>query len=214
MAGANAGARFEAWDAALDQKFSSKTYLGVTAELLRSKVDRVIGILETTNSAFSFPLAAFNSGTPENLDYEERSVTVSLNQLVSREWALGARYRISEATLKDRFLALRSFIPDQDLRATLNQANLFAIYNHPCGFFGEGEALWFSQNNRGYTPGLPGDDFWQFNVFAGYRFFRRRAEVTVGLLNVTDQDYRLNPLNLTAYLPRQRTFYTSLRFAF
>ncbi len=213
VGGANAGARFESWDLALDQKFSSRTYAGVTAEILKSKVDRVFGILEAPSSG-GFPIPLLNSSTPENLDYEERTVGVAVNQLVSEEWSLGARYRISEARLRDHLPALNSFIPDQDLRATLNQANLFAIFNHPSGFFGQGEALWFSQNNRGGYAGLADDNFWQFNVFAGYRFFHRRFEVTIGGLNLGDQDYHLNPLNLTAGLPRHRTLYTSLRFSF
>ena len=36
----------------------------------------------------------------------------------------------------------------------------------------------------------------------------------LGILNLTDRDYRLNPLNLTTELPRTRTFYASLRFSF
>jgi outer membrane receptor protein involved in Fe transport len=74
--------------------------------------------------------------------------------------------------------------------------------------------LWTGQSNYHYDPDIPGDDFWQFNLFAGYRFPRRRAELTFGLLNLTDQDYRLNPLNLYLELPRQRTLLVSLRFNF
>ena len=61
---------------------------------------------------------------------------------------------------------------------------------------------------------MPGDDFWQFHVTAGYRFLQRRAEVRVGILNLTDRDYRLNPLNLHLEAPRERTFTASLRFYF
>ena len=52
------------------------------------------------------------------------------------------------------------------------------------------------------------------NLFAGYRFLRRHAQVQLGVLNLTDRDYRLNPLNLYAELPRQRTFTASLQFNF
>jgi len=34
------------------------------------------------------------------------------------------------------------------------------------------------------------------------------------LLNITDQDYRLNPLNITPELPRTRTLVASLKFNF
>ena len=58
---------------------------------------------------------------------------------------------------------------------------------------------------------LPGDYFWQFNALVGFRFPRRRAEIAVGLLNLTDRDYRLNPVNLYADLPRDRTLLLRLR---
>jgi outer membrane receptor protein involved in Fe transport len=106
------------------------------------------------------------------------------------------------------------FNPRQDLESTLHQVQLFGVYNHESGCFARAEALWFTQSNQGYEPGRPGDTFWQFNLFAGYRFPNRRAEIRLGLLNLTDQDYRLNPLNLTAGLPRDRTFTASLRLNF
>jgi hypothetical protein len=59
-----------------------------------------------------------------------------------------------------------------------------------------------------------GDDFWQVNVQAGWRGWRRRLEIRVGLLNVTDQDYRLNPIHLTAELPRERTVMVACRLQF
>jgi outer membrane receptor protein involved in Fe transport len=36
----------------------------------------------------------------------------------------------------------------------------------------------------------------QMNAFAGYRSPRRRAELRLGLLNLTDRDYRLSPPNV------------------
>ena len=96
----------------------------------------------------------------------------------------------------------------------MNQLHLSAIYNHPSGFFGGASAIWSVQSNQGYTPDRPGDNFWQFNLEAGWRFLRRRVEARIALLNLTDQDYRLNPLNLTAELPRERELVLSLRFNF
>jgi len=53
-----------------------------------------------------------------------------------------------------------------------------------------------------------------FGLFAGYRFRRRYAELRLGLLNMFDADYRLNPLNLYPELPRGRTLAVSLRLNF
>jgi hypothetical protein len=71
----------------------------------------------------------------------------------------------------------------------------------PQAFFARGDAIWHAQNNDSSTGSIPDDDFWHFNAVAGYRFPQRRAEIAVGLLNITDQDYRLNPLNSVIELP-------------
>jgi len=57
-------------------------------------------------------------------------------------------------------------------------------------------------------------DFWQFNLYAGWRFWQRRAELQLGLLNVGDQDYQLNPVNLTYAQPRGREFMARFKFNF
>jgi hypothetical protein len=75
-------------------------------------------------------------------------------------------------------------------------------------------ANWYHQDNFGFTPSEPGDDFWQFNVYAGYRLFHRRVEFTVGLLNIFDQNYKLEPLNLYNETARSRTFLARLRVNF
>jgi outer membrane receptor protein involved in Fe transport len=87
-------------------------------------------------------------------------------------------------------------------------------YNHPRGFLAQFQALWNLQSNQGYQPDEPGDEFWQLNAFVGYRFLHRKVEVRVGLLNLTDQDYRLEPLTLYSELPRERTFVARLQFHF
>jgi len=211
VAGANSAATFETFGASLEQRFGRGTYVGVSGEILKSTVDRIFGVYDFV------PFAVTASGTPETLDYEERTLSVSLYQLVGNEWSFGTRYRFSHAQLSDRFPAIRpglpgGFQPAQDWTSVLHQVHLFAIYNHRCGFFGELESLWNRQSNQGYTPERPGDDFWQFNAFIGYRW--RQAEARLGLLNLTDQDYRLNPLNLTPELPRSRTLLVSVRFCF
>jgi hypothetical protein len=120
---------------------------------------------------------------------------------------------VTHADLKDQFVDLPPNTPGDRSRhdeATLHQVNLYALYNHRCGFFSQADALWSHQDNSS----LPSEDFWQFNVWAGYRFLRRRAEVRVGVLNLTDQNYKLNPLTLYNELPRQRTFAAALKLYF
>jgi Tfp pilus assembly protein PilF len=219
IAGANAGAGFETYDLSLEQKFRTGTYLAVSGEILNSTVDRVDGAFDyfPPSQPFSVP-----SGLREKLDYQEKSLQLTANQLLGREWSFGARYRLSQAVLNDNFVdvpdsligGFMNFQPRQRTKGVLNQLDLTVIYNHPCGFFTEGEALWFAQSNEGYIPAEPGDDFWQFNLFAGYRFPRRKAELSVGLLNIAGQDYNLNPLDIYNELPRTRTLVVRLQFNF
>lgn len=220
VAGANDGALFEGWSASLEQKLGTGTFLGLSGEILSSQVDRQIGVVEF--SIPSTPGSPYSvEQTRQHLSYRERTLAVTLDQLVGDGWSLGLRYRLSKADFNSTYpqipetaAEVGGFQRDRDNESVLHQLQLSALYNHPSGFFGRGWGIWSVQSNQGYTPDRPGDNFWQFNVEAGWRFFRRRMEARVALLNLTDQNYRLNPLNLTAELPREREVVASLRFNF
>jgi len=212
VAGAIASPHFETASAALDQKFAHGTYLGVEVEWLHSVADRKVGAVDLSTT---FPFAFTSSSTREHLNYYEKNLAITLNQLVGENFSFGARYRLSDADLERQLPDIPTSVTPRanlDDMATLHQVSLFTRFNHPSGLLGQVESLWTQQSNRGDSAGLPGDDFWQVNAFIGYRFPRRVAEVRVGVLNLTGQDYRLNPLNLTADLPRHRTVMVSFRF--
>ena len=99
-------------------------------------------------------------------------------------------------------------------RADLHIASLFALFNHPSGFFARAESHWYWQHNSGYNPRLPGDAFVQVNCFVGYRLPPFPGEIALGVLNLTADDYRLNPLNVYAELPRDRVYAARLKFSF
>lgn len=214
LAGLVPGSRFETFHLGLMQKFPTRTYAVVEAERLRSEGERSVGVFDYTDAP---PFLAGASSARQRLEFEERSLAVALHQLVGEAWAFGGRYRLSRAELEREFTGLpRAVIPDatSDEGATLHELNLFAIWQNAAGFFARGETVWRAQDNHGSPARMPGDDFWQFNVLAGYRFARRRAEVAVGLLNLADRDYRLNPLNATIELPRDRTLVVNFKFSF
>ncbi len=217
VAGLVPGTEFETWGVGWDQSFPTRTYLTVQADWLRSDGTRTLGLL--TNSDIFVPIADSATSTRQALDFEERSLLISLNQLVGQAWAFGARYKLTEADLETHSLDIAPAVTgagilNQDVAATLHQVMLFANYNHRCGFFGEFNAVWSQQSNRHYTPDIPGDDFWQLNLYLGYRFKMRHAEARLGLVNLTDQDYQLNPLTLYNELPRQRAVTCSFKFYF
>jgi outer membrane receptor protein involved in Fe transport/Tfp pilus assembly protein PilF/mannose-6-phosphate isomerase-like protein (cupin superfamily) len=213
-AGSTAAPEFEHFGVALEQRFKSRTYLSLAGGIARSDVHRALGVVE-----FQPPSRA--TTTREFIDFDERTLSITLNQLVGDELSFGAAYRLSHAELERRLpdiptsaIVVAPLRLQQNEEAILHQVQLFGIVNYPSGLFFRFESIWNQQSNRGYTPDLPGDDFWQFNAFAGYRFWRRKAELTLGLLNFTDQDYQLNPLNLTSEFPHERTLALRFRFSF
>ena len=215
VAGLVPGTRFETFGLGWNQRFKTGTYLLVDAELLKSDATRTVGVL--TNSNPFAPIADSASSTRQSLDYKEKSLSVTVNQLVGQQLTLGARYRLTYAELDGEFEDLDPSIagvPNQDVSGTLHQVWLYGIYNCRCGFFFEADGIWSSQSNSGYAGTKPGDEFWQVNLHAGYRFWNRRAEARIGVLNVTDKDYKLNPLTLYNELPRERAFVAGFKFYF
>ena len=216
VAGANAGATFTSYGVSLEQKFPTRTYAVVVGEILESTVQRQDG-------AFVLPptLATFPSTLSERLDFREQAISLSLHQLVGRAWAFGSVYRLSHAKLKDNFPSISDavgagsgFSPRTTMSGTLQTLDLHAIYQHPSGLFAQLKGSWTRQVNGDSQAALAGDDFWQWDILAGYRFPRRRAEITVGVLNLTGRDYHLTPLNLRQDTARERTFYARFNFNF
>jgi Tfp pilus assembly protein PilF len=210
------GTEFETIGFGFDQSLPSGTWFGIETEQLKSNGEREVGAFKFFTEVLTDATA---SGTRQTLDFRERSVSAYAAQLLGDNLALAARYRVSEAKLTGRFpdipnTAVGLSELEQNNRATLHQLSLTANFNHRSGFFAQWESVWYYQLNSGYSPALQNADFWQHNIFAGYRFRRRYAEIRLGLLNLTDTDYRLNPLNLYGNLPRGRTFTSSLRLNF
>ena len=212
------GSRFETWGLGVDQSLKSGTYVLAQGEILESDGTRTRGIL--VNSDTNFPAPDTASSTRQSLKYKEQSVLVAVNQLIGNELSLGARYKLTYADLDGESLDISPSVPNASVlnpqqTATLHQVDLYGIYQCRCGFFGEFDAIWSRQSNSGYgNPGFPGDDFWQYNLYLGYRFLQRRAEARLGLLNIADRDYRLNPLTLYNELPRERMLTVSLKLNF
>ena len=201
----------------LDLKLKTRTYLGVQAEFLKSDVQRQIGVFNFPSGGTPPPPPVTAGSTPQTLDYREQSVAATVNQLLSEEWSVGAQYRFTHARLHSVFPEIPvAFNPsaNQTQQADLHQITLFALLNLPSGFFVRAESQWYHQVNSGSTSSLPTEDFWQGNLWIGHRFPRLRGEMSVGVLNLFDQDYHLNPLTLYSELPRERVFSARLRLVF
>ncbi|MDB6023455.1 MAG: hypothetical protein JWQ04_3312, partial [Pedosphaera sp.] len=217
VAGLVPGSRFETFDLAYDQELPTRTYISVQAELLKSSGSQGQGFL-----THSGPFATLTAQLDDRFDYSDESLSIIINQLLSDEFAVGMTYRVDVATLTDQVPGIpvgplsAAYSPSANLtvRGTLHQAHFYALFNHPCGFFSKVEAVWYGQSNTGYAVNLPGDDFMLVNAFAGYRLPRRHAEFQLGVLNIGDRDYKLNPINLYSEMPRERTLVAEVKFNF
>jgi Tfp pilus assembly protein PilF len=212
------GATFETLGVAADHKFPTGTYISLEGDLLHSRSDQLIGIV--TNSL----VGGINSdgifSEAENLNFRERDVMANLDQLIGNNVSVGVGYHLTAANISYAHRVLNapaSAANDVDkvgAQATLNQINLFANYYIPCGFFSSIQLNWWKQADVDFIPEEPGANFWQLNLFAGYRFPRRHIEVMLGLLNVTGQDYQLDPLTYYVGPDHTRTLEASLKFSF
>ena len=196
---------------ALDLKFNPGTFAGLQVQNVHSYVRQTIGdfLLPSGNA----PLV--QSTTPQNLNYGEQSFAASINQLLPDGFVAGFSYSLTHSELKTTFPDIPTTVYSlQDQSAYLHQISAYLLLNHPSGFFAEFDAHGFLQQNLGYTPAEPGDDFVQLDIDGGWRFYHRRGELMVGVLNLTGQNYHLNPLNLYSELPRSRVFMAQFSFEF
>jgi hypothetical protein len=216
VAGPLAGADFTTTAVGFDQSLATGTWFGAEAAWLTSDGTRSIGAL--SNSTF-LPIPDAPAQLQQRLEFKEFNFSASAAQLLGEFFTVSARYKISEAKLATRFPEFAPGFPglnqvEQNERATLQQLALALNFSHPSGAFGQWESAWTQQSNAGQFTPLAGENFWQHNLTVGWRFARRAAELRVGVLNIFDEDYRLNALNLHAELPRSRTFVASLRLNF
>ena len=247
LLGEMAGSKLTVRGVSLEQKLPSRTFLGGSYAIITQNNDRSVGTFDIL-SAFDLPLAIEPGTVLEQDRYREEVLTFTANQLFGDRWSLGIRYRLTHSELRQerpevvteiQSLADRGALDAALLdahrhsEANLHEASLFAVYNHPSGFFGRAEANWYRQDNDDFVTssipptdpagqfgfvtnnqGLPGDDFWQLNLSAGYRFYRGRCEISAGILNITDSNYHLNPLNPYFDLPRERTWFVRCKLQF
>jgi hypothetical protein len=126
--------------------------LAVTGEWLESDGERVFGALGART---------FDPVVPESmrtdLAFRERSLLVTVNQLLGNEWAAGMRYRLSHADLQERASDSAALgFPLADHESTLHDVRFQLLYHHPGGLFAQFESLWLAQSNQGYQPDRPG----------------------------------------------------------
>ncbi|MGD1084593.1 MAG: TonB-dependent receptor, partial [Verrucomicrobiota bacterium] len=196
------GTVFETWGVGLDHKFPTRTYINLEGELLNSVADQQIWYVNGLGV----------NDTKQVIHFKEKDLGLNVNQLIGNELSAGAAYHLISANVGYDSGPPIGTTAEQ---STLNEVSLFANYNLPCGFYDQFQANWWDQgDNKGFATSEPGDNFWQLNYFAGYRFPRRHLEIQVGVLNICNRDYHLEPLTYYLEQAHTRTFVASLKFNF
>lgn len=219
VGGSLSAARYKLAGAAADVRLPSHTYLGLEWNLRKQEATQRAGNLERfLSGSTAVPLGPAEDGRGFDLvqDYEEQEIAASVHKLVGEQWSVGASYRFirSEYALATPALAAFPGASRQTRSSELHQLSLTAAWHHPSGLYARCGGIWTRQDNDGFDPAEPGDDFWQVNLLVGHRFRGNRADITIGLLNLLDTDYGLEPLNPYAELPRERAFVARCRIEF
>lgn len=204
-----AGSRFEVFGAAFEQRFPTRTYVTVAAEWIENRAPRAVGTFVLDFDEFGdLRDLAHAEALEQRQDFRERSLSLTVDQLLGEWFTVGVAYRLQVAELETEIESVRGvaeFPARTDSLAVLHQVVPHVYFNHRSGVFASASARWLSQDNQRDDAGLGDAAHWQLDVWAGYRFRSRQAEVAVGLLNLLDEDYRLSPLNTYALPPRERT---------
>jgi tetratricopeptide (TPR) repeat protein len=219
VGGSLSAARYKLAGAAADVRLPGHTYLGLEWNLRKQEATQRAGNLERfLSGSTAVPLGTAQDGQGFDLvqDYEEQEIAASMHKLLGDQWSVGASYRFirSEYALATPALAAFPGASRQTRSSELHQLELTAAWHHPSGFFARCGGIWTRQDNDGFEPAEPGDDFWQVNLLAGYRFRSNRGDVSLGVRNLLDSDYRLEPLNPYSELPRERVFVARCRIEF
>ncbi len=205
---------FETYGLGVDHKFSTGTYIDFEGQVLTSRGNQLIGAWTGT------PALAIND-LNQTQYFQEKDVFASISQLIGKDVSVGARYTLTavDVTANDFSPVTGTTYTQNHENSTLNEFSLFGNYYLPCGFFSQFQANWWIQHNayNNFAAGgvsEPGNDFWQCNLFAGYRFPRRHIEMAVGLVNMFNQGYNIDPVTYYLEQARTRTLVASLKFNF
>ncbi len=220
LTGGVSGQKHETADVSFEHVFATRTYIALGGQCLWSKADEDVGAFKVVGIS---PFTGF-SQLNERLAFHEFSADASVHQLLGERFSVGARYRLAKAQLDTTFPGINpavgplngftlSPIPSRQ-SGLIQTISLDGTYRLPCGFFARTQIGWWSQQLADGLRGSPGDNFWQLNLEAGYRSPHQHLELTLGLLNLADQNYRLSPINLYPDLPRERTFALRLKLNF
>jgi Flp pilus assembly protein TadD len=190
---------------AVDIHLPSRTYVGAEFSHLGSAVQRKAGVFGIDSAVEGHVLQL-----SERIEYAGNSVGATIHQLLGERYALGGVYRFGRSSLERSWQETGSL---QSGDADLHSLRLQAVCNMASGFFMQSSCTLYWQSYL-YAMAEGDEDHQTWDMEAGWRLARQRGEVSVGLLNLLNQDYRLHPLSAIPDLPRERVLFARLRLSF
>ena len=142
--------------------------------------------------------------------YRENSIEAYASWLAAKRLSIGLSYSATAARLTQNSSIATDL--DADYEGLLHRLTLQARYQHESGFFVAAEGSLYHQTDLEKNQSeLPDETFATVNLHVGRYFAKRRARVSLGVLNLFDQDYRLHPINFYREPARERTIVLNLR---
>jgi hypothetical protein len=173
LAGSVEAPLYQTFGLSAEGSLPTRTWWGVAVNVIDQDVSRTLGsFIGYRSSVFPIQPAYFPSGTPQDLDYREASLGITLNQLLGDEFAVGAACRLTRSELHATHPDLRPWVgSDLTDQATLREWSLYANWNSPTGLFAHLEAKGFHQSlddDAARNSTRTGDEFVQFNPTAAF----------------------------------------------
>ena len=216
-----AGGTIDAISLALTGKLLERTYLSVDAGFGTFSGDRTLGQFSESLPPFAVPNTPGQLSVEEidqSIDYEEFSFATRFDQLLNTTTSIGASFSWQYAEIDENLrndLNITSTSPYlDDTNAHLYIGSVYARYQNPNGWFATTDLQYWYQENNSIEPEIDNESAPNLNLSIGYRLQKQKGEVRVSILNLTDEEYELNPLNNYRLPPQERTFVIETRFSF
>jgi tetratricopeptide (TPR) repeat protein len=197
---------------AVDLTLPTRTWLSLEGKYQGSQVDQQSGYFNYDSRRRPAPYA-LPASMAQSLSLGESTGVLTANQTLARDWFLMGAYQFTRADLESTLLTIPApltFSRNQSFDSNLQRITASVLYQRPDGWFGRVLLNWYDQENSPNVQ-VRRESFPQLDLFAGYRFPKLHGDVTVGVLNVTDQAYGLYPLTIYQQLPYARMLYVRLR---
>jgi outer membrane receptor protein involved in Fe transport/Tfp pilus assembly protein PilF len=202
--GSVSGHRLHLGGAALDVRLPTQTYVTLDASLRRAEVDQDFGVFELDNSRQRTP-PGYTGQSSEQITFQETGFSASVNQLLGPYCVLGAAYGYRLSDLERDYPALTLGKAES---ADLYWARAQVTMNASRGLFARASASWYWQQYE--TGASTWENHTQIDLELGWRFPREKGALSVGIMNLSDDDYRLAPISGLGELPRERVFFVRL----